>query len=385
MKNIFFSCLVAISVISCSKTDIQQTTNSIKKADSLFNSAKDGFKTLDSISKIVSDSTKINSEIRKQTEHIEKVIRSNTKNIDSISAILEKTTGKINKSSEVIIAVDSAEKVLRESKNPVEIMTTISKTIEKISKNTNSADKTVPPTPPQTEQESVHNSNAQNIPEPNVPQTTIITEPLAKSGKIEISVENSNNSRDEIAMELRKYGGEIVTENFGEQNNERKQILTAKIPLQYFDQAANSISQRFGSLKSKTIEATGTDYNPNQMCDLEITLTENLMNGTENFSKDPIAENDENSEKTFLEKFGIWGVIILVCLILIPLMLLIIYLMNRNMKKKVAAEIKNNMQANQQQQPTQHISPETTTNNNFQSSENNNLEEDPYAKYKPKP
>ena len=56
MKKTIFSIFTAsILLIACNKTDMQQATDTIKNADSLFQEAKESYKTLDSISKIVKD------------------------------------------------------------------------------------------------------------------------------------------------------------------------------------------------------------------------------------------------------------------------------------------------------------------------------------------
>ena len=68
MKNLFFTITTLLLLTSCSQTEIKQTTDTIKGADSLLKSANDGFKTLDSISKKVNDSAKINKIIVPEIE-----------------------------------------------------------------------------------------------------------------------------------------------------------------------------------------------------------------------------------------------------------------------------------------------------------------------------
>ena len=63
MKKILLSFFIASALISCDKNTIQQTTDSIKSADSLFTKANDGLKTLDSISKTINDSNGIANKI----------------------------------------------------------------------------------------------------------------------------------------------------------------------------------------------------------------------------------------------------------------------------------------------------------------------------------
>ena len=63
MKNLFFIILATAALISCDKCTIQQTTDNIKRADSLFTKANDGIKTLDSISKTITDSDGITKKV----------------------------------------------------------------------------------------------------------------------------------------------------------------------------------------------------------------------------------------------------------------------------------------------------------------------------------
>ena len=71
MKKIFLGLFISAALISCDKSTIQQTSDSIKNTDSLFTKANDGLKTLDSIYKTINDSdsiakTVIIPEIQKQ-------------------------------------------------------------------------------------------------------------------------------------------------------------------------------------------------------------------------------------------------------------------------------------------------------------------------------
>ena len=81
MKKIFLSIFVAGALVSCDKNTIQQTTDSIKQADSLLTKANDGIKTLDSILKTINDSDGITKkvilpEIEKQKKSIDSTIKS---------------------------------------------------------------------------------------------------------------------------------------------------------------------------------------------------------------------------------------------------------------------------------------------------------------------
>lgn len=57
MKKLIFSIFTAsILLVACNKSDMKQASDTIKNADSLFQEAKEGYNTLDSISKAVKDS-----------------------------------------------------------------------------------------------------------------------------------------------------------------------------------------------------------------------------------------------------------------------------------------------------------------------------------------
>ena len=76
MKNIFASLLLIFIVFSCSKQEFTKTTDSFKRADSLFTKANEGLKNLDSLSKSLSDSSGITKkiilpQIQKQTKKID--------------------------------------------------------------------------------------------------------------------------------------------------------------------------------------------------------------------------------------------------------------------------------------------------------------------------
>lgn len=376
MKNIFFYLLVSTAVISCSKSEMQQTTDTIKQADSLFNTAKDGFKTLDSISKIVNDSAKMNSEIRKHTESVEKVIGDKNINIDSINSVLNKAKNEIEKNADVAKAIDSASKIIKESNNPVDIITTVSKTIEKVSKSSeNTAKEPVTTSEKQQEQpktierytETTQNSeNNQN--------------PIVKTGEMEVLVNNLETSKNDLSVLLRKYNGEIVTERFDEQEGFKNQTYSVKIPYKYFDEAVNRIPQQFGTLRIKNVESSGNDYNPNQMCDLEITLTENQQltnSGIFGNSENNDAVNEPNSFFKDLENIGLilLGLLLLFFIVVIVLLVWLIKKLNR----------KNNDKSFNETQPKNSFQntgkAEFTEETNVQKPEENL--EDPYSKYKP--
>ena len=113
MKNFFLILLTSVLFVSCEKNTLQQTTDNIKRADSLFTKANQGIKTLDSISKTISDSNGIAKkviipEIQKQKKSIDSTIKSGGWRIDSINKQIEKITKNVVVGTEVAKTLDSA-------------------------------------------------------------------------------------------------------------------------------------------------------------------------------------------------------------------------------------------------------------------------------------
>src|SRR5690606_38294907 len=180
------------AVISCSKSEMQQTSDTIKNADSLFTRANDGVRTLDSISKIVRDTAKFNKiivpEIEKTKESVGKVIQDNAKSLDSLNAVLKNARRDIQKGSDVLKTVDSAGRVLKETSNPIDVLSTISKTIDKDSKSARQRTK--------AENTKVKSDAPDNkTVSPSVDEAApVITNPITKTGVMEITVYDLSNS-----------------------------------------------------------------------------------------------------------------------------------------------------------------------------------------------
>lgn len=280
MKNYYLALALVFAVISCEQNSVKQTTDTIKSADSLIRSANDGFKTLDSISAIVNDSARINKVIIPQIEKTKKqaqdAIAKNAGSLDSIAGTIDKVKREINRGSDIIKTVDSANKKLKEDGTIFDKITTITDAVSKVTKQTKkpATPAPKPPVQPQNngavaQQPSVTNSQNES------PSETYVQDPMVKTAKLSIGVDEIGTKRDQLAQDLRNYGGEIVTESFGQEAGHNKVYLTAKVPYKYFDQTVNRISQNYGQVNLKNIEAEGSDYDPNQMCDIELTFTEN--------------------------------------------------------------------------------------------------------------
>src|SRR5690606_41277597 len=104
---------------------------------------------------------------------------------------------------------------------------------------------------------------------------TVITNPITTTGVMEITVCDLSNARDDLSLALRRCQGGIVSEKFEDINGDRKQVIRVTIPTQYFDEAATHLPDRLGTLTTRSVESSGTDYEPNRMSSQVLILSEN--------------------------------------------------------------------------------------------------------------
>ena len=358
MKKIFLSLFVASAIISCDKNTIQQTTDNIKRADSLFTKANDGLKTLDSISKTINSEDGIAKkviipEIEKQKKSIDSTIKSGGWKIDSINKEIEKITKNVKTGTDVVKTLDSAKDALNKGESPLVVLT---KTADKILKQTKSATK---------------NSQPQSQSQPQSVPPIVEKNPLVKTGKLEIQVENLSDSKALLKQRIRENNADLITENFSQNEGIQREMITAKVPLQNFEQLVNNISS-LGEIRVKNTESEGTDYVSGQMCDVEITLIQN-----EKFADNPATTTNNETEKTdnfgekssnaFMKGFKVLGDGLLFLLPFWPLFLIAIaiwYFIDRNKKKKAREEFERQMMLNQQK--TQYPTENQTSTENIQ-------------------
>ncbi len=405
MKNLFFTITTLLLLTSCSQTEIKQTTDTIKGADSLFKSANDGFKTLDSISKKVNDSAKINKiivpEIEKTKETVQNTIKKNAKNLDSLNKELGKLKDNINKGSDIIKTVDSANKKLQQSDNVFDKLSTITETIGKVSKQTKPKTSVKAETKPQEElQNQAETSNeddvatepeiAQNEPQQQPQPQVYDKNPLVKTAELKISVDDLYSAKADLQNEIRSYGGEIVTENFGEQEGVRSQRITAKVPYRFFNEVTDNISKNIGTVDFKNIEIEGKDYDPNQMCDIEITFKEKTAYA-DGMVDNGAAKKDnfgEKSSSAFMKGFQGLSNVLIAILPFWPIFLiggLIWYFARRNKKRKEEKELRKQELLRQQQMNNSVEKPSAEASTEKKDDKNkDNLNEPDYSKYLPK-
>ncbi|QFG53568.1 DUF4349 domain-containing protein [Chryseobacterium sp.] len=393
MKNLLYALALGTAVISCSKSEMQQTSDTIKSADSLFTRANDGVRTLDSISKIVRDTAKFNKivvpEIEKTKESVGKVIQENAKSLDSLNAVLKNARRDIQKGSEVLKTVDSAGRVLKETSSPIDVLSTISKTIDKVSKSARQS------TQPEKNEDKAEGKSVipdDNTAEPPVAAPApVISNPVTKNGVMEVTVYDLSNSRDDLALALRRFDGNIVSEKYEDINGDRKQVIRIQIPTQYFDEAATHLPERLGTLTTRSVESTGTDYDPNRISSLEFILREKKQEGmsdilTETGPESSAEKSEESASGAFMKGFDVLGKVLLALLPFWPVAVIgaiIWYFMRGRNRNKKFEETASPYVEEVPQEEFIETHPEKKVEEVNPPAEDQNGK-DPYEKYRPK-
>lgn len=293
-KTVFGIFTASILLIACNKTDMQQATDTIKNADSLFQEAKESYNTLDSISKVVNDSNStigkvIVPEIEKHKEIIEDAVKKGNINIDSVQRQFDKIKAKTQQNDEIRKTIDSVSAVIKDSKTEnvkvKDIIESANKILNKVKENSQ-------PSAPKVSPNDVKISTQ---------KIEII--PIVKTARLNISVEDIASAKAMLQQELRNTSGDLVTENYSENEGIAKEYITAKVPLYNFNNLVNNLAN-LGAVQTKTTESRGKDYDANQMCDVEITLIDNsISSATSTPSEDlNIINGDEKKDETFGDK-----------------------------------------------------------------------------------
>lgn len=393
MKNLLYALALGTVLISCSKSEMQQTSDTIKSADSLFTRANDGVRTLDSISKIVRDTARFNKivvpEIEKTKESVGKVIQENAKSLDSLNTVLKNARRDIQKGSEVLKTMDSAGRVLKETSSPIDVLSTISKTIDKVSKSARQS------TQPEENEEKAEGKSV--IPDDNTAEPPVaapapaISNPVTKTGVMEVTVYDLSNSRDDLALALRRFDGNIVSEKFEDINGDRKQVIRIQIPTQYFDEAATHLPERLGTLTTRSVESTGTDYDPNRISSLEFILREKKQEGmsdilAETGPESSAEKSEESASGAFMKGFDVLGKVLLALLPFWPVAVIgaiIWYFMRGRNRNKKFEETASPYVEEVPQEEFIETHPEKKAEEVNPPAEDQNGK-DPYEKYRPK-
>ena len=333
MKKTIFSIFTAsLLLIACNKTDMQQATDTIKNADSLFQEAKESYKTLDSISKVVNDSGNISvKDIDKHKEVIENAVKKGNLSIDSLNKQFQKIKAKTQNNEEIAKAIDSVTSAIKSG--DINSIKSIEETVNKVIKETKKQ-----PTP-KIEEETTISQNEVKI----SPQKVEI-QPIIKSANLELEVDDLVAAKSMLEQSLRNNNGEIFTDHFNENEGIAQQFITVKVPLSSFNNLVNSVSN-LGEVTSKSTEVQGKDYLADQMCDVKITLTDKTPESS-TLNEDLNALNkDENKDETFGEKssnaflkgFSVLGSLFLALIPFWPIFLIggiVWYFISKRNKKK---------------------------------------------------
>lgn len=380
MKKFILAIFVSTALISCDKNAIQQTTDSIRSADSLFTKANDGLKTLDSISKTINDSDGIAQkvilpEIKNQSKKIDSTIKSGGYKIDSINKELEKITKNVVTGTEVAKTLDSANDAINRGESPIKVLT---KTADRILKQTKRNN------PPKTEEDN--RVLSENQPERSFPPERVIQNPLVKTANLEIEVNDLAAAKEILAQKMQDKNAEVVTQKLSQTEGFEREYYTVKVPLKNFDDFISNLNSDLGEMKSKDISSEGRDYISGQLCDVEITLVQKEQVGSS-----PVNETENEENATFSSKFS-EGIgkgfdtlqnVFIALLPFWPFFLIcgvVLYFMSRNKKKKALLE----KMEEEQKQKTFNAEYIPSENENTKIVENSTSEEPDYSKYQPK-
>ncbi len=337
MKKLIFSIFTAsILLVACNKSDMKQASDTIKNADSLFQEAKEGYNTLDSISKAVKDSNStigkvIIPEIDKHKEIIEDAIKKGNVSIDSVQREFDKIKAKAQQNEEIKKAIDSVASVAEANPETTKVKNLL-ESANKILKHSNENSQ---PSAPKISQNDVKISSQ---------KTEIV--PIVKTARLNISVEDISAAKEMLQQELRNTNGDLVTESYSENEGIAKEYITAKVPLYNFNNLVNNLAN-LGAVQTKTTDSRGKDYDSNQMCDVEITLVDySISNSSVTPTEDlNIVNGDEKKDETFGDKsegafmkgFGVIGSLFLALLPFWPIFLIagiVWYFVAKKNKKK---------------------------------------------------
>ena len=388
-KTVFGIFTASILLIACNKTDMQQATDTIKNADSLFQEAKESYNTLDSISKVVNDSNStigkvIVPEIEKHKEIIEDAVKKGNINIDSVQRQFDKIKAKTQQNEEIRKTIDSVSAVIKDSKTE---NVKVKDIIESANKILNKVKENPQPSAPKVSPNDVKISTQ---------KIEII--PIMKTARLNISVEDIASAKAMLQQELRNTSGDIVTENYSENEGIAKEYITAKVPLSNFNNLVNNLAN-LGAVQTKTTESRGKDYDANQMCDVEITLVDQSISSTTSTPSEDlnIINGDEKKDETFGDKsegafmkgFSVLGSLFLALVPFWPIFLIggiVWYFVAKRNKKKREEEFQRQLAIEREKiKAAEALKPSAETPQNTEpTNAEENKNDDDISKYMPK-
>ncbi|GGP01890.1 hypothetical protein GCM10010992_04080 [Cloacibacterium rupense] len=293
MKKTIALAAITLSIVACNKSEMaNQNSSETNNASEI---AEEKITNTDSASISVNENVKIGQEVAQKIH--EKVINETNKSIDSLA-----------KTSQII------PEVIDETPPEVE-------------------EKKVVNTPPKPQ--IIKETKIIYKEKPSIKPSTL--NPIKKYGNLTFSVDDNEAAISEVRYLVKKYDGKIKSENLTSNNENNTNYIIAKIPLKEYDYLIEDLMNNLGTLNDKTLEIKGDDYQPNQLCDVEITL----------YSKNTTFTKSENEPKTFGEKainavktgWEVIGNILLFFLPFWPLILLIAFGYFYFKKKKTKEEV----------------------------------------------
>ena len=220
----------------------------------------------------------------------------NSSETENTSVVAEE---KNNNADSAALSVNEDVKIDKEVAQKVheKVMNETNKSIDSLAKTSQIIPEVIDETPPEAEDKKIVSNpmKPQIIKETKIiykekpSAKSIAVNPIQKYGNLSFSVEDNAAAISEVRYLVKKYDGKIKSENLTSNNENNTNYIVAKIPLKEYDYLIEDLMGNLGTLNDKTLEITGDDYQPNKLCDVEITL----------YSKNNSLAKNEDEPKTF--------------------------------------------------------------------------------------
>ncbi|MHA6728318.1 hypothetical protein ACX3PU_09690 [Chryseobacterium sp. A301] len=426
MKYSFIYILLLAFLSSCSESEFKETKDTIQQVNELFKSAKEGLKTMDSISIMVEDSADFHRvivpQIEKHKKTAERLINGNAKTIDSLNTVLKETAGTLEKSTELLKTVDSARLEINENSSAIDILGTVTKTLSKLSKQTKSKPKEAPLDSSSTGTSKDLDATTLSPSSPTRSETNTPLETRGSTAKMKVSVEDLDRANSVLENGMHLYDAKVKSESFGEVQGKATRELTLLIPTRHFERALDYFGSKLGTLRTKSMETWSFNGSTDELSTLELTLEQSAafagnepLTPNSNDAKE-ISPYKEPSKSAFMQGLEYGKQALVFLLPFWPFLLLLIvgiYFWNRAKKRKEQKQVspvetKSNssfepsVKVNEQTKGEAETKVETKSEESYYNSpyapkpksgpdqmpkptqEPDTDPEDPYAKYKPK-
>ena len=220
----------------------------------------------------------------------------NSSDTENTSVVAEE---KNNNADSAALSLNEDVKIDKEVAQKVheKVMNETNKSIDSLAKTSQIIPEVIDETPPEAENKKIVSNpvKPQIIKETKIiykekpSAKSIAVNPIQKYGNLSFSVEDNAAAISEVRYLVKKYDGKIKSENLTSYNENNTNYIVAKIPLKEYDYLIEDLMGNLGTLNDKTLEITGDDYQPNKLCDVEITL----------YSKNNSLAKNEDEPKTF--------------------------------------------------------------------------------------